>query len=294
MESSVATTVLLPIALGVVMFGLGLSLTTKDFARVLSYPKAVVVALVCQVLVLPAVCFGLVYALSLPPELAVGMMLLAASPGGTSANLFSHLAHGDVALNVTLTAINSLLAVITLPLVVNFSLGHFLAGDAGIGLQFGKTVQVFAIVLIPVALGMLARNRVPVLAERARKPVKLLSLVFLVGTILVAVYQERANIGGYLADVGLATLLFSVLSIALGYLAPRLFRVDRRQAIAAAMEIGIHNSVLAITIALTLLDNTRIAIPGAVYGIVMFFTAGAFGFLISRRVTAPTDTAEVP
>ncbi|QFU86934.1 bile acid:sodium symporter family protein [Amycolatopsis sp. YIM 10] len=287
MESSVATTVLLPIALGVIMFGLGLSLTTKDFARVLSYPKAVVVALVCQVLVLPAVCFGLVYALSLPPELAVGMMLLAASPGGTTANLFSHLAHGDVALNITLTAVNSLLAVLTLPLVVNFALGHFMAGDAGIGLQFGKTVQIFAIVLVPVALGMLARHRIPALADRAQKPVKLLSVLFLVGTILVAVYQERENIGGYLADVGLATLLFSVLSISVGYLAPRLFKVDRRQSIAAAMEIGIHNSVLAITIALTLLNSTRIAIPGAVYGIVMLFTAGAFGFLISRRVAAP-------
>ena len=287
MESSVATTVLLPIALGVIMFGLGLSLTTKDFARVLSYPKAVVVALVCQVLILPAVCFGLVYALSLPPELAVGMMLLAASPGGTTANLFSHLAHGDVALNITLTAVNSLLAVLTLPLVVNFALGHFLAGDAGIGLQFGKTVQIFAIVLIPVALGMLARHRAPAFAERAQKPVKLLSVLFLVGTILVAVYQERENIGGYLADVGLATFLFSVLSIGVGYLAPRLFKVDRRQSIAAAMEIGIHNSVLAITIALTLLNSTQIAIPGAVYGIVMFFTAGAFGFLISRRVAAP-------
>ncbi|MBN6033915.1 bile acid:sodium symporter family protein [Amycolatopsis sp. 195334CR] len=286
MESSVATTVLLPIALGVIMFGLGLSLTTKDFARVLSYPKAVVVALVCQVLILPAVCFGLVYALSLPPELAVGMMLLAASPGGTTANLFSHLAHGDVALNITLTAVNSLLAVLTLPLVVNFALGHFLAGDAGIGLQFGKTVQIFAIVLIPVALGMLARHRAPAFAERAQKPVKLLSVLFLVGTILVAVYQERENIGGYLADVGLATFLFSVLSIGVGYLAPRLFKVDRRQSIAAAMEIGIHNSVLAITIALTLLNSTQIAIPGAVYGIVMFFTAGAFGFLISRRVAA--------
>ncbi|AXB48679.1 bile acid:sodium symporter [Amycolatopsis albispora] len=269
------------------MFGLGLSLTTKDFARVLSYPKAVVVALVCQVLVLPAACFGLVYALSLPPELAVGMMLLAASPGGTTANLFSHLAHGDVALNITLTAVNSLLAVLTLPLVVNFALGHFLTADAGIGLQFGKTVQVFAIVLIPVALGMLARHRVPALADRTQKPVKLLSVVFLIGTILVAVYQERENITGYLADVGLATFLFSVLSIGVGYLAPRLFKVDRRQSIAAAMEIGIHNSVLAITIALTLLNSTQIAIPAAVYGIVMFFTAGAFGFLISRRVAAP-------
>lgn len=285
MESSVATTVLLPVALGVIMFGLGLSLTTKDFARVVAYPKAVLVALVCQVVVLPAACFGLVHLFGLAPLLAIGMMLLAASPGGTTANLFSHLARGDVALNVTLTAVNSLLAVLTLPLVVNFSLGYFLGDAAGIGLQFDKTVQVFAIVLIPVALGMFARYRAPGAAGRAQRPVKLLSVVFLVGTIGVAVYQERENLVSYLAAVGLAALLFSVLSIGVGYLAPRLFRVDRRQSIAAAMEIGIHNSVLAITIALSpaLLNSAQIAIPAAVYGIVMFFTAGAFGFLITRR-----------
>src|SRR5918992_2723128 len=151
---SALTTVLLPLALALVMFGLGLSLTLGDFARVGRQPKAVVIALVLQLLVLPAVCFGLVVAFDLPPLLAVGLMLLAASPGGTTANLFSHLFRGDVALNVTLTAVNSVIAVITLPVVVNLSTAYFepAVGDGTVGLQFGKTLQVFAIVLIPVAL----------------------------------------------------------------------------------------------------------------------------------------------
>src|ERR1041385_3063312 len=119
MNSSTATTVFLPVALGIVMLGLGLSLTVADFTRVVRYPKATIVALVCQILVLPAVCLGLVRLFDLDPVLAVGMMVLAASPGGTTANLFSHLARGDVALNITLTAINSVLAVVTLPIVVN-------------------------------------------------------------------------------------------------------------------------------------------------------------------------------
>src|SRR5918994_2070594 len=138
--------VLLPLALGIVMLGLGLGLTGADFHRVLAWPTAVLVALACQVVVLPLVCLGLVVAFDLPPLLAVGMMLLAASPGGTTANLYSHLFGGDVALNITLTAINSIVAVFTLPLIVNASLAHFAADDASLGLQFDKVLQVFAIV----------------------------------------------------------------------------------------------------------------------------------------------------
>ncbi|MCA1656011.1 MAG: bile acid:sodium symporter, partial [Pseudonocardiaceae bacterium] len=165
MNSSTATTVFLPIALGIIMLGLGLSLTVADFTRVMRYPKATIVALACQVLVLPAVCLGLVLLFDLEPALAVGMMLLAASPGGTTANLFSHLARGDVALNITLTAINSVLAVVTLPIVVNLALAGFLDGgndgEAAIGLQPAKMLQVFAIVLVPVAIGMVNRHRAP-------------------------------------------------------------------------------------------------------------------------------------
>lgn len=285
MNSSMATTVFLPVALGIVMFGLGLSLTVGDFTRVVRYPKATIVALGCQVLVLPALCLGLVLLFDLEPILAVGMMLLAASPGGTTANLFSHLARGDVALNITLTAINSVLAVVTLPIVVNLSLAGFLDGEDAIGLQPAKMLQVFAIVLVPVAIGMVVRSRAAAFTERMRGPVKLASIAVLVGVIAVAVFQERDNVLGYVQDVGLVALLLCVLSLTIGYLAPRAARVERRQAIASAFEIGVHNSTLAITIALSpaLLNSTEMAIPAAVYGILMFVPAGLLAFLFARE-----------
>jgi bile acid:Na+ symporter, BASS family len=291
MNSSMATTVFLPVALGIVMLGLGLSLTVADFTRVMRYPKATIVALACQILVLPAVCLGLVLLFDLEPTLAVGMMLLAAAPGGTTANLFSHLARGDVALNVTLTAINSVLAVVTLPIVVNLALAGFLGGDGGgdgegaIGLQPAKMLQVFAIVLIPVAIGMLIRRKAPEFTERMRGPVKIASIVVLVAVIVVAVWQERANVLGYLRDVGLVAVLLCVISLTIGYLVPRAARIERRQAIASAFEIGLHNSTLAITIALSpsLLDSTRMAIPAAVYGILMFVPAAVLAALFARE-----------
>jgi BASS family bile acid:Na+ symporter len=279
------TTVGLPVALGIVMLGLGLGLTIDDFRRVLAFPKLVLIALGCQLVLLPAACFGLVVAFDLEPELAVGMMLLAASPGGTTANLYSHLFGGHVALNVTLTAVNSVLAVATLPLVVNLSAEHFLGDAASIGLQFDKVLQVFAIVLVPVALGMLLRSRWPDLAARLTGPVKIVSVVVLLAVVAGAVLKERDNIGDYFLAVGAIVLVFNVLSLAAGYGLPRLAGVGRREAIAAGMEIGIHNSTLAIAIAISpaLLNNTRMAVPAAVYGITMFFTAAAFGFLVNRR-----------
>ncbi|WP_440072949.1 bile acid:sodium symporter family protein [Streptosporangium sp. OZ121] len=275
--------VFLPIALAVIMFGLGLGLTIADFRRVVAYPKATVVALACQILVLPAICFGLVLAFGLPPALAVGMMLLAASPGGTTANLYSHLFGGDVALNVTLTAINSVLAVVTLPLVTNLSLSYFAADSAGLGLQFDKTVQVVAIVLIPVAIGMAIRAWRPRFADRMNTPVKIASAVILVLVIVGALLQELDNLGGYIRSVGAITLVFSVLSLAIGYWVPRLAGIERGQAIASCMEIGIHNATLSIAVALTLLGDTQMAIPAATYGVLMFFTAAVAGFLLRSR-----------
>lgn len=287
MNDSVLTSVLLPVALAIIMLGLGLTLTVADFTRVMRMPRAVLVALGTQVLLLPVICFGLVKLFDLAPALAVGMMLLAASPGGTTANLFSHLAGGDVALNVTLTAVNSVLAVITLPIVVNLSLAHFL-GDGQIGLQPLKMLQVFAIVLVPVALGMLLRNKKPEFAERMTRPVKLGSILVLALVIFAAVYTERDNVLDYLAAVGVVAVLLNVLSLALGYAVPRLARLGERQAIACSMEIGIHNATLALTIALSpsLLNNSEMAIPVAVYGIVMFFPTGAFAYYLSHRSTA--------
>lgn len=283
--NSPLTLIGLPVALGIVMLGLGLGLTVADFRRVLLYPKAALLALVCQIVVLPAICFGLVLAADLRPDLAVGMMLLAAAPGGSTANLYSHLFGGHVALNVTLTAINSVLAVVTLPLVVNFSTGYFLEGSASIGLQFDKVLQVFAIVLIPVAIGMLIRARAPQVADRLSRPVKVLSVIVLVTFITGAVLKEREILAEYLIVIGAVALLFNVASLMVGYGVPRLAGVPKPESIASGFEIGIHNSTLAVTIAASpaLLNSTEMAVPAAIYGVFSFFTAAAFGYLVRQR-----------
>lgn len=286
----------LPLALAIVMLGLGLSLTVGDFARVARTPRAVGIALGLQLLVLPLICFGLVLALDLSPVLAVGMLLLAASPGGTTANLFSHLFRGDVALNISLTAINSLISVLTLPLITNLALARFepdLGGDE-VGLQFTKTLQVFAIVLVPVALGMLVRRSSPAFADRMDRPVRGLSAVVLVLVIVGAVIAERDDVLDYLAQIGLAAALFCVVSLGLGYAVPRAFGVSDRQAVASAFEIGIHNSTLAITVAISVLDSIELAVPAAVYGIVMFPLAAIFGRLITRAHARTTETSPAP
>ncbi|GAA3293486.1 hypothetical protein GCM10020218_070550 [Dactylosporangium vinaceum] len=169
----------LPVALVIIMLGLGLGLTVEDFRRVGRYPKAAVIALVCQLLILPAVCFGLVLAFGLEPHLAVGLLLLAASPGGPTANLYSHLFGGHVALNVALTAVNSLIIVVTLPIVANLSAGYFLPDSPEIGLQWTEVSQVFALVIVPVIAGMLVRARLPRVARRLDRPVRVLSIVVL-------------------------------------------------------------------------------------------------------------------
>lgn len=287
---STLTTIALPVALGIIMLGLGLSLTVQDFTRVAKHPKAVFLALVCQLLILPAVCFGLVFAFNLPPVLAVGMMLLSASPGGSTANLYSHLFRGDVALNISLTAINSVIAVVTLPLITNLAIAYFMPGDAALGLQLSKMVEVFVIVLAPVAIGMLVRRWRPAFADAMDKPVRIASVVLLIVVIAGAIV---ANLDILLKNVGqlaLITVLFCLISLAVGYLVPRAFRVDRRQAIASSFEIGIHNATLAIVIAQTVLGSLELSLPAAVYGVFMFFVALAFGFGL-RAAHRRQDTA---
>lgn len=292
---SALTTVLLPLALAVVMLGLGLSLTVEDFRRVGRQPRAVVVALGCQLLLLPALCFGLVLAFDLSPMLAVGMMLLAASPGGTTANLFSHLYGGDVALNITLTALNSVIAVATLPVVTNLAFAYFEpdTGDGTVGLQLGKTLQVFAIVLVPVAVGMLVRSRTPGFAARMDRPVRILSVVVLVAVIAGTILAERENVADYFGSVGLVSLVFCLASLGLGYGVPRLLDVGHRQALASSMEVGIHNSTLAIAIAVSVLDEVTLAVPAAVYALVMFPTAAVVGRLIAGAGRRQTQERQV-
>jgi bile acid:Na+ symporter, BASS family len=280
MENSLVLTIFLPLSLGVIMLGLGLALTLGDFRNVLKAPKAVLVALVCQTLILPLACLALIYLFDLEPALAVGMMLLAASPGGTSANLYSHLADGDVALNISLTAINSALSIITLPLIVNGSLAHFFPEGQAIPLQFSKVVQVFIIVLGPVIIGMWLRRRYPDFADKMARPVKILSMIFLMLVVLVALVQEWETLRIWAPIIGLAALAFNLVSLGVGYFVPRAVGIDNRQATAIGMEIGIHNGTLAIAIALSplLLNNPTMAVPAAIYGLIAFVTAGLFAY----------------
>ncbi|MGH3474065.1 MAG: bile acid:sodium symporter family protein [Aeromicrobium sp.] len=278
---SVLTTVGLPIALAIIMFGLGLSLTPDDFRRVRQAPVAVVVALACQLLLLPVICFGLVVLLDLSPLLGIGMMLLAASPGGTSANLFSHLFRGDVALNVTLTAVNSLISIVLLPLITGLTIRYFDRQDT-VELPLVEVLKVFAIVLVPVLVGMLVRSRWATFADRMDRPVRAGSAIILAVLVVAIVVDQRENITDYLAKIGFATAVFCALSLTIGYYVPRLFGVSGRQSVASSMEIGVHNSTLAIYVAVEILGDTEISIPAAVYSLFMFAFAALWGRYISR------------
>ncbi|WP_312049839.1 bile acid:sodium symporter family protein [Acinetobacter courvalinii] len=275
-------TLFLPIALAIVMAGLGLELTLKDFARVTKHPKAVIIALFCQLVLLVGIAFLICKLLALPSLLAVGLMLLAASPGGSTANLFSYLYKGDIALNISLTAINALVAALFLPFIVNFAILHFMNEGQQLGLQFSKILQVFLIILVPVAIGMLVRHFAPYIAEKLNRPVRIFAIVFLLIIIAGAIFTERENLLAYLGQIGFATALFCAISLAVGYFVPRLFGISSYQARACAFEIGIHNSTLAMTIALTVMASTTIAMPAAVYSIFMYIFATIFGILITR------------
>lgn len=280
---SALTTIGLPLALGIIMFGLGLDLAPADFGRVGKHPKAVVVALGCQLLLLPAVCVGLVLVFDLPPLLGIGLMLLAASPGGTTANLYSHLFRGDVALNITLTAINSIVAVVTLPLIASLAITYYDRSD-DVSMPFIEVVKVFALILVPVGIGMVVRARASGFAESMDKPVRIASAVILAVLVIGIMLDQRANVLDYLAQVGLAAGLFCLISLVVGYVVPKAAGIVEEQAIASSFEIGVHNATLAIFVAVEVLDNVEISIPAAVYGVIMFPMAALWGMFVSRRV----------
>ena len=289
MDSGIIT-IFLPIALAIIMAGLGLELHPQDFKRVAKHPKAVFLALFCQLMILVSIAFVICKLLALPPLLAVGVMLLAASPGGPTANLFSYLYKGDIALNITLTAINSVIAAFTLPFIVNLSIQHFINDGQQLGLQFSKVIQVFLIIIVPVCLGMLVRYFSPNVADKLHKPVRTFAVVFLILIIIGAVAKERNSILEYIMQVGLATSLFCIASLLIGYFIPRIFGISSTQARACAFEIGIHNSTLAMTIALTILASTTIAMPAAVYSIFMYIFAAIFGTLLNRYEPQRAET----
>jgi bile acid:Na+ symporter, BASS family len=276
MESTILTSVFLPVSLGIIMLGMGLSLTPSDFSRVALYPKAATIGIVNQILLLPLIGFLILMILPMPnAELAVGVMVLAACPGGPTSNLISHISRGDTALSITLTAISSLIIVLTLPLIVNFAMGHFLQHGEYIPLPvLGTSIKVLIITLIPVAIGMVIRAKAPGFSRKLDKPVKIASGIILFLVILAAVLNDKENLVEFFKQAGPVALALNVGMLLIGYFSARLFQVKINQSITISIESGIQNGTLGITIAATLLQNSTMTIPSAIYSLIMFMTAG--------------------
>lgn len=284
MDSPVLTSFLLPAAIAVIMWSLGLTLTRADFRRVLVAPRGIAIGMLNLALISPLLAFTMAELFDLPPELAVGLVLLGASPGGMMANMLTHLSRGDTALSVTMTAISSVGAIVTVPLFLELSTNHFGATGIGDTSVLGVVARVFAITIVPVAIGMEMRRRRPALVEQRYPRIRAISLSLFGIVVLGAIASEHDTVAENVADVAAAALALNLAAMSLSFAISKLARLGDRQATAIALELGIHNSALAIAVAAPLAAD--VAIPAAVYASFMLATGGGFAWAMSRRNAA--------
>ncbi len=267
------STLILAASLVIIMFGMGLSLTLDDFKRVFVAPKAILIGLANQLVLLPLIAFLLIFLFPLKPEIAIGIIILAACPGGPTSNLITHLAKGDTALSVSLTAISSFVTLLTIPLIINWGLQWVLGEETLIQLSVLETIlQVFVIVIVPVTVGMAIRAKKEAFAHRMDGPVRIASALVFLLVLAGVIAKEWDNLPDYIAQSGAVTLALNVSTMALGLIVAKLFRLPFRQGVSISVESGIQNGTLAITIATVLLSNTAYAIAAAVYSLLMFVT----------------------
>ena len=278
------TDVVLPLALAFIMLALGLGLTFDDFVRVARHPRDFAVGAASQIVVLPAVAFLLASIWPMAPELALGLMIIAAAPGGVTSNLLTSFARGDVALSISLTAVISLLSVITIPLVVVFAYGHFIGEQAMQDITVADTaISVFLIVTVPVTIGLLVRRYAERFALRVEPAARAVSAVLFVLVLAASDHTRNANnLATYYSQAGLATLALNVLMMAIAYLLARLFASGAKQRTAIAIECGLQNGTLAIAIAVLLFGGGLATVPAATYSLTMFVTALIFVALLRR------------
>jgi BASS family bile acid:Na+ symporter len=281
MDSPLIVSILLPAAISVIMCSLGLTLTREDFRRVLVAPRGVAIGMLNLALISPLLALAMAELFGLPPELAVGLVLLGASPGGMMANMLTHLSRGDTALSVTMTAISSVGAMVTVPIFLTIAGDHFGATEVGDVGMLGIVLRVFAITIIPVAIGMELRRRWPDRVEELYPRVRAISFAVFGAVVLGAIASEYDTVVDNLADVAAAAVALNLVAMGLSFAISKLARLDDRQATAIALELGIHNSALAIAVGASLAED--LAIPAAVYSSFMLFTGGAFAWAMSRR-----------
>lgn len=288
MESSILTSVILPVSLAIIMFGMGLTLVVDDFKRVFKYPKAALVGLTNQLILLPIIGFALAVIFKLPTAMAVGLMIIAACPGGVTSNLITHVSKGDIALSITLTAISSLITVFTIPLIISLALVYFADdADTQIELPILQTIlQITAITIVPVSIGMLIRRYRSTFADRMEKPMRTASTVIFILVMVGIIAANKEMILPALQSVGLVTILLNIITMAVGYLAAKSFRLNLKQSISVIIESGIQNGTLAIVIATTILKQNDMSIPPALYSLLMFFTGGFLMWWFGKRKEA--------
>jgi BASS family bile acid:Na+ symporter len=289
----------LPISLFIIMVGVGLTLRLRDFHNVVYYPRTLILGTIAQILLLPALGFFLAWALRLPPAIAVGLIIIAACPGGTTSNVFAFLAKGNLALSILMTAGASLITVLTLPLFANLAIDLFKdqALDEPLQLPVMQTViMLLAVVFVPVMLGMGLRAWKASLAGKLEGAVSAFGMIVLFALVVLIVVQTRDHLWQLLVQAGPSVIALNLLGIGAGFLIARLAGSDFVDGLTLAMELGIKNSTIGLTVALTLLGSADIAMPAALYGLLMFASAGVL-VMIGRRhahVSLRPGPGEVP
>ncbi|MDN5559983.1 MAG: bile acid:sodium symporter family protein [Psychrobacter sp.] len=281
---TLVNSVIIPICLFLIMMGMGLTLVTNDFKRVLKYPKAVGIGLTNQLILLPIIGFALANIMPLRPEYAVGVMLLVLCPGGTTSNLFTYLAKGDVALSVTMTAIASVITVFTIPIVLSFSLIYFMGSGSEFELPVVKTMLTLVVLtIVPISVGMLIKRYAPTVADRSQVYVSRFGVIFLTFLVLFLGYVQRDIIVDAFIATGPVSVLLNISTMALGYYSSKWFGLNWAQRTSVTLEVGLQNSTLSIFMALTLLSNYDMSMMPAIYTLVMFLSAGILVRIFSAQ-----------
>ena len=280
---SIVTDIFLPLALAFIMFALGLGLTGSDFLRVIKQPKDFFVGAISQIILLPIIAFILVSIWPISPELAIGVMIIAAAPGGVTSNILTAFAKGDVALSVSLTAIISLLCVVTVPFIIVSSLGLLGLDNITQNISLiSMAISMFLIVTVPVIIGMLFRKFASNVASKFEPIAKKISMVLFVIVLLGAILAEKDNIVSYFADAGLITLILNVVMMIVAFYIAQLLGTGNSQKKSIAIECGLQNGTLAIFVGTTLFGGGAYVIPAATYSLIMFATSLIFVFLVRK------------
>ncbi|MEO0570658.1 MAG: bile acid:sodium symporter family protein [Bacteroidota bacterium] len=279
------STVFLPISLAIIMLGMGMTLTLADFKRIIIYPKSVLLGLSNQLVLLPLIAFLITLVFKLEPLMAIGLMVLAVSPGGPTSNLIAHTCKGNIALSVTLTATASFVTIVTIPLILSKTLEFYgNAADVSIELPIMDTIlQVMIITVIPISIGMLVKKLKPKFTEQMEKPMRTASALLFILVLVAVIAANSETILRGLKEVGVVTLILNLATMGLGFLSSKLFKLDFKNTISITIESGIQNGTLAFVIVSTILKNTEMGIPIAAYSIWMFITGGILMWVLGRR-----------